>query len=112
MRYTGMGTEKIQEQLQQLFPKARILRMDFDTTRKKNAHQVIFETFRRGDADILVGTQMISRGLDFENVTLAAMISADSMLLSGDYRQEEKTFSMIGRKSRQKAERASGDTDV
>lgn len=95
MRYTGMGTEKIQEQLQQLFPKARILRMDFDTTRKKNAHQVIFEAFRRGDADILVGTQMISRGLDFENVTLAAMISADSMLLSGDYRQEEKTFSMI-----------------
>ena len=83
MRYTGMGTEKIQEQLQQLFPKARILRMDFDTTRKKNAHQVIFEAFRRGNADILVGTQMISRGLDFENVTLAAMISADSMLLSG-----------------------------
>ena len=74
MRYTGMGTEKIQEQLQQLFPQAKILRMDFDTTRKKNAHQQIFEAFRRGEADILVGTQMISRGLDFENVTLAAII--------------------------------------
>lgn len=95
MRYTGMGTEKIQEQLQQLFPQAKILRMDFDTTRKKNAHQQIFEAFRRGEADILVGTQMISRGLDFENVTLAAIISADSLLLSGDYRQEEKTFAMI-----------------
>ena len=95
MRYAGAGTEKVQEQLQQLFPKARILRMDFDTTRKKDAHQKIFEVFRRGEADFLVGTQMISRGLDFDRVTLAAILSADAMLLSGDYRQEERTFAMI-----------------
>ena len=95
MRYTGIGTEKMQEQLQTLFPAARILRMDFDTTRRKNAYQEIFTTFRNGEADILVGTQMISRGLDFADVTLSAIISADSMLLSGDYRQEEKTFAMI-----------------
>ncbi len=107
MHYTGIGTEKIQEQLSEMFKQARILRMDFDTTRAKNAHQRIYEAFQKGEADILVGTQMISRGLDFERVTLSAMISADSTLLLGDYRQEEKTFAMIeqlaGRAGRRQA---------
>lgn len=105
-KLSGTGTERIEEELKQLFPTARILRMDFDTTRTKDAHQEIFETFRSGQADLLVGTQMISRGLDFPGVTLAAVLAADTMLTTGDFRQEERTFSMIeqvgGRAGRQR----------
>ncbi len=94
-KLSGAGTERIQEEVQRIFPKARVLRMDFDTTRKKNAHQEIFQAFRKGEADFLIGTQMISRGLDFPGVTLAAVLAADTMLTTGDYRQEERTFAMI-----------------
>ena len=107
LRYAGAGTQKVEEQLKSMFPGACILRMDFDTTRTKDAHQKIFEAFSKGEADILLGTQMISRGLDFSGVTLAGIISADSLLLAGDYRQDERTFSMIeqvgGRAGRKKA---------
>ncbi len=95
LKFAGTGTEKIEEQIRSLFPGARVLRMDFDTTRRKNAHAEIYEAFRDHKADILIGTQMISRGLDFSNVGLAAIISADSLLYAGDYRQEERTFAMI-----------------
>ena len=80
--------------------------MDFDTTRKKDAHQQIYHAFKNHEADILIGTQMIARGLDFDDVTLAAVIAADGLLTSGDYRAEERTFSMIeqvgGRAGRKK----------
>lgn len=91
----GCGTQRVEEELNKLFPQARVLRMDFDSTRKKDAHREIYESFKDGGADVLIGTQMIARGLDFDNVTLAAVINADTMLASGDFRREEKTFSMI-----------------
>ncbi len=101
----GTGTEQVEEQIHKFFPDARTLRMDFDTTRKKDAHQRIYDSFKNHEADILIGTQMIARGLDFDSVTLAAILSAD-MMLFGDYRQEEQTFSMIeqvgGRAGRKK----------
>ncbi len=109
LRLVGTGTEKVVEELEKYFPEANILRMDFDTTRKKDSYTNIFRQFREGKADFLVGTQMIARGLDFPNVTLSAIISVDSMLYSGDFRQEERTYSMIeqvgGRAGRKKAGR-------
>ena len=94
-KLAGTGTERVEEEIRRLFPEARVLRMDYDTTRKKDAHRLIFESFQKGEADFLVGTQMISRGLDFPGVTLAAVLAADTMLTTGDFRQEERTFSMI-----------------
>ena len=106
MRPVGMGTEKVEKEMRELFPHARILRMDFDTTREKDAHERIYTAFKNQEADVLIGTQMIARGLDFDNVTLAAVISADTMLTYGDFRAEERTFSMIeqvgGRAGRKK----------
>lgn len=106
IRTVGCGTQRVEEELNKLFPQARVLRMDFDSTRKKDAHREIYESFKDGGADVLIGTQMIARGLDFDNVTLAAVINADTMLASGDFRREEKTFSMIeqvgGRAGRKK----------
>ena len=106
MRRVGIGTERVEKEIAELFPAARILRMDFDTTREKEAHERIYTSFKNGEADILIGTQMIARGLDFDNVTLAAVILADTMLTYGDFRAEERTFSMIeqvgGRAGRKK----------
>jgi len=106
VKLVGIGTELVEQQIGELFPEARILRMDFDTTRAKEAHQSIYTAFKNHEADILVGTQMIARGLDFDDVTLAAVISADTMLSYGDFRAEERTFSMIeqvgGRAGRKK----------
>ncbi len=106
IRQVGSGTQKVEQEIAELLPYAKVLRMDFDTTRKKDAHREIYESFKAGEADILIGTQMIARGLDFDNVTLAAVVNADTMLSGGDYRSEEKTFSMIeqvgGRAGRKK----------
>lgn len=95
VRLVGVGTEQLEHQVQKLFPHASLLRMDFDTTRKKDAHQQIYERFKNGEADILIGTQMIARGLDFDRVSLAAIVAADTLLSFGDYRAEERCFSMI-----------------
>lgn len=95
VRMVGVGTQQLEEQLRTFFPHARVLRMDFDTTRKKDAHERIYSKFKNREADILIGTQMVARGLDFDGVTLAAIISADSLLTQGGYRAEEMTFSMI-----------------
>ena len=106
VKMVGVGTELVEQQVKELFPEARVLRMDFDTTRAKDAHQNIYTAFKNHEADILIGTQMIARGLDFDDVTLAAVISADTMLSYGDFRAEERTFSMIeqvgGRAGRKK----------
>ena len=91
----GTGTQKVEEEVQRLFPQARILRMDKDTTTAKNAHEQILEKFGNGEADILVGTQMIVKGHDFANVTLVGIILADLTLFQNDYRAGERTFQLL-----------------
>lgn len=95
IRYYGTGTQKAVEELQQLLPEARILRMDVDTTRKKGAHQKILDQFGRHEADILLGTQMIAKGLDFPNVTLVGVLNADTALNLPDFRASERTFQLL-----------------
>lgn len=95
IRYYGTGTQKIEEELLKLMPEVRILRMDVDTTRKKNAHERILEQFGKGEADILLGTQMIAKGLDFPNVTLVGVINADTGLNLPDFRASERTFQLL-----------------
>ncbi len=95
IKYFGAGTEKIEQEVLKLFPKARVLRMDMDTTKRKNSHQTILEDFRKGKADILIGTQMIAKGLDFPNVTLVGIVAADLSLNIGDYRSAENTYQLV-----------------
>ncbi len=91
----GIGTQQIQQEIANKFPEAAILRMDQDTTRSRNAHDEILSSFRNGQADILIGTQMISKGLDFPNVTLVGVISADVGLAIPDFRSPEKVFQLL-----------------
>jgi len=91
----GAGTQRVEEELAARFPEARVLRMDLDTTSRKNAHHQILDRFGRGDADILLGTQMVAKGLDFARVTLVGVISADVGLLLPDFRAEERTFQLL-----------------
>ncbi len=95
IRYFGTGTQKVEESLTQLLPEARVIRMDVDTTRRKGAHEKLIGAFGRGEADILLGTQMIAKGLDFERVTLVGVLAADSMLHLPDFRAAEKTFQLL-----------------
>lgn len=93
--YYGTGTQKIEEKLKTLLPAARILRMDVDTTRKKGAHEKILQQFGAKQADILLGTQMIAKGLDFPDVTLVGVLNADTALKFPDYRASERTFQLL-----------------
>ena len=95
MRLVGAGTQKCEEELKILFPQARILRMDADSTMSRFAHQKGFDAFARGEFDIMLGTQMVAKGLDFPNVTLVGIISADQSLYTEDFRGFERTFSLI-----------------
>lgn len=95
MRYSGVGTQKVEEALKLRFPQARILRMDQDTTMRKDSHQKLLSAFGRGDYDILIGTQMVTKGLDFPKVTLVGVLSPDQMLYADDFRSYEHTFSLI-----------------
>lgn len=95
IRYYGTGTEKVEEELQDLMPDARIIRMDNDTTRKKGAHAKLLTQFGSGEADILIGTQMIAKGLDFPNVTLVGVLNADTALGLPDFRASERTFQLL-----------------
>ena len=95
IRYYGSGTQKVEEELSELIPEARILRMDVDTTKKKGAHERILSSFGAGEADILLGTQMIAKGLDFPNVTLVGVINADTALNLPDFRASERTFQLL-----------------
>lgn len=94
-RYYGTGTQKIETELQTLFPKSKIIRMDVDTTRKKGSHERLLSTFGNGEADILLGTQMIAKGLDFPGITLVGVINADTSLSLPDFRSSEKTFQLL-----------------
>ncbi|MDK2586160.1 primosomal protein N' [Romboutsia sedimentorum] len=91
----GVGTQKIEEELKTIFPESKILRMDKDTTSKKGSLEEILNKFKNEEADILIGTQMLSKGLDFENVTLVGILSADMMLNFPDFKSFENTFQLI-----------------
>lgn len=95
LRLVGIGTEKIEEEIKRLFPKAAMKRMDSDTVKGKDAHRQILKSFHAGEFDILIGTQMISKGLDFPNVSLVGVISADIGLFVPDFRSSEKTFQLL-----------------
>ena len=106
LRTRGFGTEKIEEQLREVFPEARIARMDLDTTRTRNAYERIISDFSAGRTNILIGTQMISKGLDFDRVSIVGIVNADSMLNMPDFRAYEHAFMMMsqvaGRAGRKK----------
>lgn len=91
----GIGTERIEEEVRKLFPEAGVIRMDADTTRRKNSHAKLLDLFHEQKADILVGTQMVAKGLDFHNVTLVGVISADTILNLPDFRAAERTFQLL-----------------
>ncbi|KRL89665.1 primosomal protein N' [Lactobacillus kalixensis] len=95
IRFLGIGTQKVQEELEELLPGARVLRMDVDTTRRKGSYKRILEAFGNHEADILLGTQMIAKGLDFPNVTLVGVINADTGLWLPDYNASERTFELL-----------------
>ncbi len=91
----GFGTEKIEEELSIFFPEAKVRRMDYDTTRTKHSHQHIINNFEAGNIDILVGTQMITKGLDFDNVSLVGIMNADNMINFPDFRSFERSFQLL-----------------
>ena len=93
--YSGTGTQKVESETARLFPAARIERMDTDTTAKRGSHRRILSAFKRGELDILVGTQMIAKGLDFPRVTLVGIIMADTALNLPDFRAQERTFQLL-----------------
>ena len=95
LKFHGVGTERIEEAARRIFPYARIERMDSDTMRSADSHEITLEKFRRGELDILIGTQMIAKGLDFPNVTLVGVINADSGLNIPDVRASERTFQLL-----------------
>ena len=97
--YTGIGTEKIEEEITKNFNGAKVIRMDTDTTTKKGAHERIIESFRKKDYNVLVGTQMIAKGLDFPDVTLVGVINGDASLNVPDFRSAEKTFDLLNQVS-------------
>ncbi|MCM3784221.1 primosomal protein N' [Neobacillus mesonae] len=95
IRYFGTGTQRVEEELAKLFPGVRVIRMDVDTTTEKGSHEKLLKAFREKKADILLGTQMVAKGLDFPDVTLVGVITADSALNLPDFRAAEKTFQLL-----------------
>lgn len=95
VKFFGAGTERVEQEVKKYFPKARVLRMDVDTTRHKNSHESIYNSFKNEEADILIGTQMVTKGLDFKNVTLVGVLAADMSLNMPDYRSAERTYQII-----------------
>lgn len=95
IKYFGVGTQRVEEEVKKYFPQVPVLRMDNDTTHTKDAHETLLSGFRRGEARVLVGTQMIAKGLDFPNVTMVGIIAADAMLKLPDYRSAERTFQLL-----------------
>lgn len=95
VRYSGFGTQKIEDELAKLLPQARIIRMDTDSTSGKNSHEKLLDSFSKGEYDIMIGTQMVAKGLNFPNVTLVGVVSVDQQLYNDDFRSLEKTFSLL-----------------
>ncbi len=109
--HLGYGTEKIEDDLQNLFPEARIARMDLDTTRTRTAYENIISTFQEGKTDILIGTQMVSKGLDFDNVAVVGIINADTLLNYPDFRATERAFQLMAQVAG-RAGRKNGEGEV
>lgn len=108
IRHRGFGTERIEDSIQEIFPEARIARMDLDTTRTRKAYERIIHDFQCGETDILIGTQMVSKGLDFERVSVVGILDADTMMNFPDFRSHERAFQLMaqvagraGRKNKQ-----------
>lgn len=95
IRFFGTGTQRVEEALNEIIPEANVIRMDVDTTGRKGSHEKLLQQFANHEGDILLGTQMIAKGLDFENVTLVGVLAADSMLHLPDFRSSEKSFQLI-----------------
>ncbi len=95
LQQRGAGTQRVEQELAALFPKAKVLRMDMDTTTRKGSHQRLLQKFGDGEADILLGTQMVAKGLDFARVSLVGVISADTQMLLPDFRASERTFQLL-----------------
>ena len=95
MKWHGFGTERIEDEVQELFPSARIARMDLDSTRKKDAYQQLIQQFSAHQVDILIGTQMVTKGLHFDDVSLVAVLNADSLLNQPSFRSYERTYQML-----------------
>lgn len=95
VKFFGAGTERVEEEVRKYFNNARVIRMDVDTTRAKDSHEKLYNLFKNGEADILIGTQMISKGLDFPNVTLVGVLAADMSINIPDYRSAERSFQLI-----------------
>jgi primosomal protein N' (replication factor Y) len=95
LKTAGYGTEKLEEELKLLFPEARVQRMDLDTTRSKKGYETIIDQFEKGETDILVGTQMVTKGLDFDHVGLVGIFNADKMIHFPDFRSYERAFQLI-----------------
>lgn len=95
LRYTGFGTQRLEDELAQLLPAARVLRMDMDTTSRKGSHAALLQRFAAGGADILLGTQMVAKGLDFEKVKLVGVVGIDSLLFGQGYRAFEQVFALV-----------------
>ncbi len=95
IKHFGVGTQKVVDEINKMFPEASVIRMDNDSTREKFSHHKILDKFKNDNIDIMVGTQMITKGLDFPNVTLVGVLAADQMLYVDDYRASEKTFQLI-----------------
>lgn len=95
LRFGGSGTQKAEQDISEIFPQARVLRMDTDTTSSKSSYEKMISAFYNGDYDILVGTQMVAKGLDFPNVTLVGVLNTDQMLYADDYRSYERSFSLL-----------------
>jgi primosomal protein N' (replication factor Y) len=95
VKFKGMGTQKLEEELSLIVPNARILRMDTDTTSSRYSYEKYFKSFENGEYDILIGTQMVAKGLNFPNVTLVGVLSVDQMLFNDDYKSGERAFDLI-----------------
>lgn len=95
VKFFGAGTQRVEEEVLKYFKNVKVLRMDAETTKNKNSHELIYNSFKNGEADILIGTQMISKGLDFENVTLVGVLAADISINVPDFRAAERTFQII-----------------
>ncbi|MBC5628446.1 primosomal protein N' [Clostridium sp. NSJ-6] len=95
VKFFGAGTQRVEDEIKKYFKDAKVIRMDVDTTRAKDSHEKLYNAFKKGEGDILIGTQMISKGLDFPNVTLVGILAADMSINIPDYRSAERTFQLI-----------------
>lgn len=95
IKYTGFGTQRVEEEMEEKFPRARILRMDADSTGRKNAHETMLRKFAAGEYDIMLGTQMVAKGLDFERVTLVGVLGIDQLLFAQGFKAFETVFSLV-----------------